>query len=209
MKRGGLPIWLLRDGPGLLGVMLSFWPLMILVITNGFAAMRGLKVSRSVFEKIPIFFAHAEARLDFAIRREAYRRLGRNPRLVSFTAFAPPADWAETASRAEAYRCANMNLEACARAYVEDLRQQHGISAREAGSATDGLAARVASNSVTGRDPIPVRAASGPGARPPFNQKVIGVAKPDLLAARRDPRGFVLVGRLRRFLCDRAFRTGR
>ena len=92
MKRGGLPIWLLRDVPGLLGVMLGFWPLMILVITNGFAAMRGLKVSRSVFEKIPIFFAHAEARLDFTIRREAYRRLGRNPRLVSFIAFAPPAD---------------------------------------------------------------------------------------------------------------------
>ena len=105
MKRRSLPLWLLRDLPALLGVMFSFWPLMILVIRSGFAAMRGKRVPKSVFDAIPILLAHAEARLDFALRRQAYRR-------------------------------ANMNLEAIVRAYVEHLRQQYGISQREATSAS-------------------------------------------------------------------------
>ncbi len=61
MKRRSLPLWLLRDVPALLGVMFSFWPLMILVIHSGFAAMRGKKVPKSVFDAIPILLAHAEA----------------------------------------------------------------------------------------------------------------------------------------------------
>ena len=99
MKRRSLPLWLLRDVPALFGVMLSFWPLMILVIRSGFAAMRGKKVARSVFDNIPILLAHAEARLDFALWREAYRRLGWSHRLVTFSAFVPPQDWLETERR--------------------------------------------------------------------------------------------------------------
>ena len=128
MKSRRLPIWLLRDIPAFLGVMISFWPLMILVIRNGFAAMRGKKISRSVFDQLPILLAHAEARLDFALWREAYRRLGWNPRLVTFQLFPLPETWDETATRFENYRRANMNLEACARLYAEDLRQRYGIA---------------------------------------------------------------------------------
>ena len=90
MKRRSLPIWLLRDVPAFLGVMISFWPLMILVIRNGFAAMRGKKISKSVFDQLPIFLAHAESRLDFALWREAYRRLGWNPRLIPIRAIRRP-----------------------------------------------------------------------------------------------------------------------
>ena len=90
--------------------------------------MRGKKVPRSVFDAIPILLAHAEARLDFALWREAYRRLGWSHRLLTFRAFAPPADWAETASRFEAYRRANMNLEATVRAYAEHLRDRTAAS---------------------------------------------------------------------------------
>ena len=132
MKRRSLPLWLLRDVPALLGVMFSFWPLMILMIRSGFAAMRGKKVPKSVFDAIPILLAHAEARLDFALWREAYRRLGWSHRLVTFSAFAPPNTWAETEPRFEAYRRANMNLETTVRAYVEHLRAQYSISQREA-----------------------------------------------------------------------------
>ncbi len=132
MKRRSLPIWLLRDVPAFLGVMISFWPLMILVIRNGFAAMRGRKISRSVFDQLAIFLAHAESRLDFALWREAYRRLGWNPRLIPFELFAAPEDWADTARRFENYRRACMSLEACARSYVEHLRTQHGLSKAEA-----------------------------------------------------------------------------
>ncbi len=140
MKRRSLPLWLLRDVPALLGVMFSFWPLMILVIRSGFAAMRGKKVPKSVFDAIPILLAHAEARLDFALWREAYRRLGWSHRLVMFSAFAPPADWLETEQRFEAYRRANMNLETTVRAYVEHLRAQYGISQREAAFAASARA---------------------------------------------------------------------
>ncbi len=131
MKRRSLPIWLLRDVPAFLGVMISFWPLMILVIRNGFAAMRGRKISKSVFDQLPIFLAHAESRLDFALWREAYRRLGWNPRAISFELFAAPESWADTARRFENYRRACMSLEACARGYVEHLRAQHGLSQRD------------------------------------------------------------------------------
>ncbi len=80
VKRRSLPIGLLRDVPAFLGVMISFWPLMTLVITNGFAAMRGKKISRRVFDQLPIVLANAKSRLDFALWREACPRLGCTPR---------------------------------------------------------------------------------------------------------------------------------
>ena len=104
---------------------------MILVIRNGFAAMRGKKISKSVFDQLPIFLAHAESRLDFALWREAYRRLGWNPRAISFELFSAPEDWADTARRFENYRRACMSLEDCARGYVEHLRAQHGLNKSE------------------------------------------------------------------------------
>ena len=84
MKRKGWPIWLLRDVPAFLGVMLSFWPLVILLISSERRVMRGKAIRRSVFETIALLLAHAEARLTFALTRQAYRRLGWNPRLVRF-----------------------------------------------------------------------------------------------------------------------------
>jgi hypothetical protein len=148
MKRRSLPVWLLRDVPAFLGVMISFWPLMILVIRNGFAATRGKKISRSVFDQLPIFLAHAECRLDFALWREAYRRLGRNPRLIPFELFPTPESWADTARRFENYRRACMNLEACARGDVEHLRAQHGLSQRETMNA-GACSLRLASRSIS------------------------------------------------------------
>jgi hypothetical protein len=149
MKRRSLPIWLLRDVPAFLGVMISFWPLMILVIRNGFAAMRGRKISKGVFDQLPIFLAHAESRLDFALWREAYRRLGWNPRAISFELFSAPEDWADTARRFENYRHACMSLEACARGYVDHIRERFGISQREAMNAGAGPLRHAASQRAT------------------------------------------------------------
>jgi hypothetical protein len=42
--------------------------------------MRGRKISKSVFDQLPIFLAHAGSRLDFALWREACPRLGCTPR---------------------------------------------------------------------------------------------------------------------------------
>jgi len=45
MKRGIVPLRLLRDLPGLVGLAWSFWPLMIMVISTGRRAMRGKQIS--------------------------------------------------------------------------------------------------------------------------------------------------------------------
>jgi hypothetical protein len=152
MKRRSLPIWLLRDVPAFLGVMISFWPLMILVIRNGFAAMRGKTISKSVFDQLPIFLAHAESRLDFALWREAYRRIGWNPRAISFELFSAPESWADTARRFENYRRASMSLEVCARGYVEHLREQHSLTKAElvAHGSTDARLHRAAHHELVG-----------------------------------------------------------
>ena len=180
MKRRSLPLGLLRDVPALLGVMFSFWPLMILVIRSGFAAMRGKKVPKSVFDAIPILLAHAEARLDFALSREAYRRLGWSHRLVTFSAFAPPQDWLETEQRFEAYRRANMSLEATVRAYADHLRQQYGISQRDlvAHGSTDARLRRAAHHELAGvatlthaASPIALILSSARSARPSKDER--------------------------------------
>jgi hypothetical protein len=44
MNRRSFPLWLLRDLPALIGLALSFWPLMILVINSGRKAARGKRI---------------------------------------------------------------------------------------------------------------------------------------------------------------------
>ena len=108
MKRQGLPIWLLRDLPAFLGVMIGFWPLMILVITNGFRAMRGGRCRRSTFDDFPVLLEHAESRLDFAARF-GLADSRRGAHLAR-----PPTE--DTTRRFQSYQRAARNLEACARA---------------------------------------------------------------------------------------------
>ena len=130
MKSRCLPLWLLRDVSALLGVMISFWPLMILVIRNGLAAMRGKPIPKSAFEKLPHLLAHAESWLDFAILREAHRRLGWNHRHVQFALHDSPETWPETEARFHRYQRIRRDPEASARACVEDLRAQYRIAKR-------------------------------------------------------------------------------
>ncbi len=131
MKRWRPPIWLLRDILALLGVLISFWPLMILGITNGFRGMRGKKVPKSAFEDFPFLLAHAEARPDFALWREAYRRLGGDYRVVEFTFVEASDDWNETTHRFQSYQRAFGNLEACARAYGHAFCERQRIKERD------------------------------------------------------------------------------
>ena len=62
MKRGRTPLWLLRDLPALVGLVLSFWPLMIMVITNGRRAMRGQRIDPGVCDALMQMLPLAEAR---------------------------------------------------------------------------------------------------------------------------------------------------
>ncbi len=122
MKRKGWPIWLLRDLPALLGVMLSFWPLVILLISSECRVMRGKAIRRSVFETIALLLAHAEARLTFALTRQAYRRLGWNPRLVRFNLIPATYNLRDVQERYANYVNAFGDMNSVVEAYIEDIR---------------------------------------------------------------------------------------
>ena len=82
MKRGRTPLWLLRDLAALVGIVLSFWPLMIMVIASGRRAMLGKQISPRAFDCVMQLLPMAEARLRFALHRQAYRALGWDPREI-------------------------------------------------------------------------------------------------------------------------------
>ena len=136
MKRKGWPLWLLRDVPAFLSVMISFWPLVILVITSVGRAMRGGKIRRPALEALPALVAHAEARLVFALWRQAYRRLGWNHRLVKFNLIPSTDNWDDTQERCQNYLNAFRDMNAVVDAYLADIREQYSISEREVASAS-------------------------------------------------------------------------
>jgi hypothetical protein len=129
MKRRSFPLWLLRDVPVFVAVLASFWPLMIFLILSGGKAVRAGYIAPGVQDRLAILVAHAEARLDYALWRQAYRRLGWNPRAVKqrFTALPPTALWADTITRLKSYNLAFRNMERVVNDYVEHLREQHRI----------------------------------------------------------------------------------
>jgi hypothetical protein len=141
MKRKGWPIWLLRDIPAFLGVMFSFWPLVILLISSEGRVMRGKTLSRSVFNTIALLLAHAEARLVFALTRQAYRRLGWNPRLVRFNLIPATDRLAEAQERYANYAKAFGDMNAVVEAYIEDIRALSYRGARSRRPRFDGRAA--------------------------------------------------------------------
>ncbi len=194
MRRQGLPIWLLRDFPAFLGVMISFWPLIILVITNGFKAMRGKQVPKSAYDDFPLLLAYAESRLDFALWREAYRRAGWDPRDVEFTLVEASDDWNETARHFQSYQRASRNLEACARAYVHELCERYNIAKRDvaAHGSTDARPCRAAHHElvgvatlVRGASPLALILSSARSARPSKDEHGHTHADPHSLFATR------------------------
>ena len=129
MKRRSFPLWLLRDVPALLGLLASFWALIIFAMASGGRAMRG---DRSTRDQIALMLAHAELKLDYALWRQAYRRLGWNPRAVGLDIIAPATLWSDTLARIRAYATAFANMNRVVDAYVEDLRERYSISERDA-----------------------------------------------------------------------------
>ena len=168
MKRKGWPLWLLRDIPAFLGVMLSFWPLVILMITSVRRAARGKKVRRSVFEAYPGLVAHAEARLVFALTRQAYRRLGWNPRLVRFNLIPATDNWDDTDERCANYLNAFRDMERVVDAYLEDIRRRYRIAERDlvAHGATDAALCAAAHHELLAASPCALILSSARRARP-------------------------------------------
>ena len=130
MKRGSIPLWLLRDLPALIGIAWSFWPLMILVISSGRRAMRGKQVHRSVYDALMQMLPIAEAKLRFALHRQAYRALGWNPRAIALDPVDPVASWSDFRVRFEAYRASMTDLHASAAFFLNEHRRLHRIRTR-------------------------------------------------------------------------------
>ena len=87
-----IPAWLLRDLPALAGMFVCFWLFVILLITEGFRIIRGGKPSQDKFDRLADPLLAAEATLPYALCREAYRRLGYNPKLVRLDLADLPTD---------------------------------------------------------------------------------------------------------------------
>ena len=130
MKRKTFPLWLLRDVPALIGLALSFWPLMILVISNGHRAMRGKTIAAHVYETLMRLLPLAEACLHHALCRQAYRALGWNPRLARLQVLPPLGSWDEFGPRFETYRADMMDLAATAQRFTDSVRRHLARRAR-------------------------------------------------------------------------------
>ena len=84
---------MLRDAPALLGLLASFWTRVIFAMPRSVAFARGAKAFRDHFA---LLLALAEARLDYALGRQAYRRNGWHKRGVALKILAPNTAWADT-----------------------------------------------------------------------------------------------------------------
>ena len=87
-----IPAWLLRDLPAFAGMFACFWLFVIPLIAEGFRIIRGGKPSQDRFDGLADPLLAAEATLAYALWREAYRRLGYNPKLVKLELADLPAD---------------------------------------------------------------------------------------------------------------------
>ncbi len=150
MKRRSFPLWLLRDVPALMGVMLSFWTLIIFAMTSARKAATASQASRSIRDRFALLLALAEARLDFALWRQAYRRIGWHPRGVELEVFPPSTDWPYTQKRLRDFAHAFRNMSAIVDSYVDHIRERFGISQREARTCPLRLASRSTSPGFAG-----------------------------------------------------------
>ena len=149
MKRRSFPLWLLRDVPALMGVMLSFWTLIICAMTSARKAATASQASRSIRDHFALLLALAEARLDYALWRQAYRRIGWHPRSVALEVFPPSIDWSCTQKRLRDFAHAFRNMNAIVDSYVDHVRERFGISQRELTNAGAGPLRHAASQRAT------------------------------------------------------------
>ncbi len=135
--------------------------------------MRGKTLRRSVFETIALLLAHAEARLTFALTRQAYRRLGWNPRLVRFNLIPAIYDLRDVQERYANYVNAFGDMNAVVEAYIEDIREQYRIAQRDlvAHGSTDARQSRAAHHELAAASPFALILSSTRSARPSKDER--------------------------------------
>ena len=181
-----IPAWLLRDLPALGGLFACFWLFVIPLITEGFRLIRGGKPCQRKADALAHPLLAAEATLAYALWREAYRRLGYNPRDVKLELADLPANNLAVMARIRSYMDQVQNLSRAAAHYTDVLRQRWGASVRVAHASTDALRAAqhelvgvAASSSRTSQVALMLSSAPGldPGARPSKHERVLAHAR--------------------------------
>jgi len=131
MKRRSFSLWLLRDAPAFMGLLASFWTLIIFAMTSARKAASLAEASQGIRDRFAVFLALTESRLDFALWRQAYRRIGWHPRGVSLEVFPPSTDWSYTQKCLRDFAQAFCNMNSIVGAYGDHIRERFGISQRE------------------------------------------------------------------------------
>ena len=146
-----IPSWLLRDLPALGGLFACFWLFVIPLITEGFRLIRGGKPDKQKADALAGPLLAAEATLAYALWREAYRRLGYNPRDVKLGLADLPSDNLAVMARIRSYIDQVQNLSRAAAHYTAQLRQRWGAaSVRVAHASTDAALRAAAQHELVG-----------------------------------------------------------
>ena len=90
------------------------------------AAVRG-RQSAARWDKVSLRLALAEAALDWAITRQAYRLLGWKPSQARMQPIRPAGTPDDIMARLGAYMHAFRSMTACARAYADSFAKRHNI----------------------------------------------------------------------------------
>ena len=146
-----IPAWLLRDLPALAGLFACFWLFVIPLITEGFRLIRGGKPDQRRISALAGPLLAAEATLAFALWREAYRRLGYNPKLVKLELADLPADNSALMARIHSYMDQVQNLSRASAHYTDILRRRWSASTvRAAHASTDAAQHAAAQHELVG-----------------------------------------------------------
>jgi hypothetical protein len=161
-----IPAWLLRDLPALVGMFACFWLFVIPLIAEGFRLIRGGRPDPQAFDRLASLLLNAEATLAFALWREAYRRLGYNPKLVKLELADLPADTIALMARMRSYIDQVQNLSRASAHYTDVLCKRWGASVHAAHGSTG--ARSTATHELVGvaRSQVALMLSSDPGRDP-------------------------------------------
>ena len=201
-----IPAWLLRDLPALAGMFACFWLFVIPLITEGFRLIRGGKPDQRKADALAQPLLAAEATLAYALWREAYRRLGYNPRDVKLELADLPANNLAVMARIRSYIDQVQNLSRAAAHYTDVLRQRWGASVRMAHASTDAAQRAAAQHELVGvaasssrTSQVALMLSSDRRERPSKHERGLTKARgppqrPSLFAIRHSPRKRQLPG---------------
>lgn len=108
------------------------------------------KPSQDAFDDLAAPLFAAEATLAFALWREAYRRLGYNPKLVQLELAGLPADNIALMARICSYMDQVQNLSLAAAHYTDRPHRRFGVSAQATHAATDAAPRAAATHALVG-----------------------------------------------------------